>query len=364
MSSNAPTTNFAAIPSRRARAILILFGLLTLFCLGVTLSPLKSDHRYHNLPGEGDLALYQAEAKRMQGGESYYSAVETELRSRGYPMRSPFNWRMPLPLWLFGKLPANSARVILTAVSMAVLGLSVVVMEREFGARAAMVGIPLLVGAVSACWLAPLFYLTELWAGMFIALSLCCYATNRRWCAVAAGIAAQFLREIAVVYSLVSLGYALWRRQYREAAVWVAGLAAYALFVGYHVHTVMNLIRPDDRYQLEGWIQMGGAAFVIGTAHLNSIIIQLPQWVAALYFCLAMLGFAGWNTRTGQRFGLTIVAYVIAFSIAGHYYNQYWGAIYAPILCFGFARSPAAIRDLWAASKWHVGPLKRSLPTG
>jgi hypothetical protein len=363
MSSNRPATGLAALPARRARIVAVLYCALALFCVGITLSPLKSDHRYNDLPGEGDLALYQAEAKRMQAGESYYDAVAAELRSRGYPMQSPFNWRMPLPLWLFGTLPADSARLLLAVASLVVLFMSLAVMEREFGAQATILGIPLLVGTLSACWLAPLFYLTELWAGVFIALSLCCFATNRRWCGVAAGLAAQFLRELSLVYSLVALGCALWRRQYREAAVWVAGLVIYALYLGYHVRAVAALTRPEDLYQLEGWIQLGGAAFIIGTAQLNSIIILLPQWVAALYFCAAMIGCAGWNTRTGQRFGLTITAYVITFSIVGHYYNQYWGAMYAPLLCFGVAGAPAAIRDLCIAAGWTSRQPRKSLTT-
>lgn len=352
MESSAPSTSFVTLSPRAARTVLIAFAALAIFCVGVTFSPLKSDHRFHNMPGEGDLALYKAEAKRMQSGESYYSAVAAELRARGYPMQSPFNWRTPLPLWFFGKLPSPAAPILLGATSALVLLLGFRVLEREAGALATLIGMPLLFGSLAACWIEPLYYLTELWAGVFITLSLCCYATGRRWMGVATGLAAQFLRELSLLYSLISLGLAIRAKQYREAAVWALGLLCYGAFLGYHVATVSKLIRPDDLFQPAGWIQLGGTAFIVGTAHLNSVILTLPQWVAALYFCLAMIGFAGWNSTVGQRFGLTMAAYVMAFAVVGLYYNQYWGALYAPILCFGAARSPAALRDLVMAAGW------------
>jgi hypothetical protein len=361
---HAPSTSFARFGRRQAQLVLFLFTAFTLFCVAISCSPLKNDHRYNNLPGEGDLALYRAEANRIAAGESYYSAIATELRARGYPTQSIFNWRMPLPVWLVGKLPAHAAQGILCLASLGVFFLGWTVMQREAGTLSLFWGLPLLFGGISACWVGNLFLLTELWAGIFIALSLCAYATNRPWWGVAAGLAAQFLRELSAVYTLVALGLAMYRRRWREVAVWGAGLACYAVYAGYHMHVVSGLIRPDDLAQSGSWIRFGAAPFVIGTAHVNSLLLLHPQWLAALYFALAMLGFASWNTRAGLRFGLTMVAYVMAFSVVGQYYNQYWGAIYAPLLSFGAARAPAALRDLWrvARSGKALSPPSYSLP--
>ncbi len=352
----APPTAFSRLSPRPARGVLLFFLTVIAFCIGLTISPLKSDHRYHDIPGEGDLALYRAEAARVRAGESYYSAAGTELRARGYPTRNVFNWRTPLPVVLFGKLPGPLAPLILALASMAVLLLGLKLIEREDGVFAVLIGIPLLFGALSACWMEPLYYLTELWAGVFIALSLCCYATNRSAMGVVAGLSALFLRELSLLYVLISLGFALARRRWTEAAAWISGLALYAVFLGFHIHSVSQLIRPDDFAQPEGWVRFGGTAFIIGTAHLNALILLQPQWVAAVYFGLAMLGFAGWNNTVGQRFALVVSTYVITFSVIGLYYNQYWGAMYAPLLCFGAARAPASLRDLWKACQWQAQP--------
>lgn len=355
----APQTALARFSCWQARAILALLAVYALFCVGLTLSPKKIDNRYHNRPGEGDLALYRAEAKRIRAGEGYYSAIATELRERGYPTRSVLNWRTPLPVWLIGKLPPGVAQWLLCGAAIVVLALSVPVIEREDGSYALLIGIPLLFGALAAAMFDELYVLSELWAGVFIALSLVSYGAERRGLGFVAGIAAQFLRELSAVYSAVALGMALYERRWREATAWFAGLALYAGFWAYHWQTVRGLIRPDDLAHAQGWLQLGGTAFIVSTAHMNSLLLLLPQWVVAIYFALAMLGFASWSTPAGVRFALTMTLFVAAFGVVGQYFNQYWGAIYAPLLCYGAARAPLALRDLWRASEWG-SPLRTS----
>ena len=74
--------------------------------VGVTLSPLGSTNLLPGSKGGADVALYRAEVDRISRGEGYYQAAAAELTPRGYPTRSVFNWRTPLPMWLLGKLPA------------------------------------------------------------------------------------------------------------------------------------------------------------------------------------------------------------------------------------------------------------------
>ena len=53
----------------------------------------------------------------------------------------------------------------------------------------------------------------------------------------------------------------------------------------------------------------------------------------------------------GQRAGLTVCAFAVAFSVAGHEFNQYWGSLMAPLLCFGVVRFPASLRDTVQAAR-------------
>ena len=82
-----------------------IVALATLFCIGVAVSPLWQGNAERQKRGAGDVALYRAEVDRIHNGEGYYQAAAAELTARGYPTRSVFNWRTPLPMWLIGQLP-------------------------------------------------------------------------------------------------------------------------------------------------------------------------------------------------------------------------------------------------------------------
>ena len=73
----------------------------------VTVSHLSSSNLGPHPNEAGDVALYRAEVARIRHGEGYYQAAAAELTARGYPTRSVFNWRTPLPMWLLGKMPAK-----------------------------------------------------------------------------------------------------------------------------------------------------------------------------------------------------------------------------------------------------------------
>ena len=65
-------------------------------------------------------------------GESYYEAAADELTSRGYPTRSVFNWRTPLPMWLLGMLPAfEIGKAIIGFLAVAVILLAFEALARE-----------------------------------------------------------------------------------------------------------------------------------------------------------------------------------------------------------------------------------------
>ena len=114
--------------------LLVLFALAAVFFVALTLSPLKSGFADAPDRGPGDIELYRAEVDRIRAGESYYDAAASELRSRGYPTRKLFNWRMPLPMWLIGKLPDVSlAKGLLCLATVALICLSFCLLEDEAG---------------------------------------------------------------------------------------------------------------------------------------------------------------------------------------------------------------------------------------
>lgn len=331
-------------------ALFIFLATATLF-VAVTLSPMKSGFADAPNRGPGDIALYRAEIDRIHAGETYYASAADELTTRGYPTQSVFNWRTPLPMWLLGNLPDPAlGKALLGAAAIALLLFSFALISEEGSSRQGVLAALLLVGALMPIVLGNLFVMTELWSGVFLALSAVAYGLERRRLGVIAGLSALFLRELAAPYCVVCAVLAVKDRRRGEAVAWLAGCIAYFTFYGFHLSQVLPLIPATETVQQSNWIRFGGAGFVISTAQMNAWLLLLPQWVTAIYLAAALLGFARWNTPAGQRIGITVAIYLISFSIAGQSINQYWGSMIAPLLCLGAARFPAALRDyLFAA---------------
>jgi hypothetical protein len=126
---------------------------------------------------------------------------------------------------------------------------------------------------------------------------------------------------------------------------------AYTVFFAWHVASVLPLIGADDLAHQGSWLQLGGLPFVLSLCQMSAFLLLLPQWVTALYFTAALLGLAGWNSAMGQRIALVTSAYLALFAAVGHPFNQYWGALFAPLLCFGVARLPATWAGLYRTAE-------------
>jgi hypothetical protein len=246
------------------------------------------------------------------------------------------------------------------------IGLAIVAMllafewtAREGGRGPSALCVLLMIGAALPCFLSNYFVMPVLWAGALIAISVCACGIDRPKLGVVSGIAAVFVRDLAGPYCVFGLAAALWQRRMKEAEMWAVGLSAYAVLFGGHWWAVDALQTPADVAQPQSWVQFGGAAFLISAVQLNGFLLVLPQWVSAIYFPLALLGFASWSSPAGQRAGLAAMMYVVLFAMIGQPFNQYWGAMIAPLLCLGAARAPLALRDLYRAVA--VGQVPRAV---
>jgi hypothetical protein len=345
-----PPTAFARISPRHAAVVVAVTIATTLFFVAVTFSPLKSGFADAPSRGPGDVKLYQAEIARMQQGEGFYAASAAELKPRGYPTRSLFNWRTPLPVALVGMFAdVRVGQAFLGAAALLLMFLAFDWLCRECGTHGALLGMLLLTGALLPVALDELFVMPEIWSGVLIALSVAAYAQGRGMLGLLVGLAALFCRELAAPYCLLCLAIALRQKNWREVAGWFGGFAAYGVFYALHVRQVLPLIGRDDVAHVHGWVRLGGAGFVISTAQMNAYLLLLPQWVTALVVSAALLGVAAWNSPAGERLGLTLAGYLVAFSIVGQDFNQYWGSMIAPLFCLAAARFPAALADLAAS---------------
>jgi hypothetical protein len=196
------------------------------------------------------------------------------------------------------------------------------------------------------------YVMSEVWCGVLIAASLACYGVERREAAVICGLSALFVRELAAPYCLVCGLIAIGERRWKEVAGWLAGGLAYAGFYAWHISQVLPLIDVDGRAHTQGWLQFGGAAFVISLVQMNVYLLLLPQWISAVYLLVALVGFAAMESGWERRAAWSACVYVLAFGFLGQPFNQYWGAIIAPLFCFGAAQGIAAFLDLWHAARF------------
>src|SRR5262245_41057601 len=174
-------TGFGRLSPWAARGVLAVAAAIIAWFVSISLSPSAIDYAAHPRGGHGDIELYQAEIHRIQQGEGYYEAANAELRPRGYPVRSVFNWRTPLPMWLLGILPSDAAgRALIGLLAAALVALAVHVVAGEANARVGIFCGVLLIGALMPCWLKDTYVMPVVWAGVLIGLSVCAYAIDRR----------------------------------------------------------------------------------------------------------------------------------------------------------------------------------------
>ncbi|MEX0867354.1 MAG: hypothetical protein WD030_08340, partial [Pirellulales bacterium] len=344
-------SHLRALSPWQARGALVLLAVVIVGGIAVACSSLSQGFADATDRGPGDRELFAAKAERIAAGEGYYEAAAVELTDRGYPTQSVFNWRTPLPMWLLGRTSLLFGKVLLIALAAVLLLTAFEWTAREGGAAVAVLTSLLLLAALLPCVLGDLVVMPVLWAGVLIALSVSLLGLGKARLGVVSGVAALFIRELAGPFCAGACMYALWKKQYREAASWAAGIALYLVFFAWHAVQVAAHQPTDGHAHAASWIQLAGAPFVLATAQMNTLLLLSPQWLTAVYLPLALLGFVSWTTDAGQRAGLAAVGYLLLFAVVGQEFNQYWGALTAPLLCLGAGRAPLAMRDLWRAAQ-------------
>ena len=322
----------------------ILAGLVVLLAVGLWYPPAAPPNP-KVVPG-GDIVLFRAVVERMRAGEPYYATMRDELRQRGYPTASIFNWRPPATFLLVARSPGVVHGL------MFVLGVSAVALTfRIFaGTPVAMrsLAIVLLLGSAALPFV-PIdgLYLPELWAGIFLLLSVLAYALGVVRLAVCCAILAACARELAMPYVLVSLALAFYEQRWREVRWYVAGLAIFALYYVGHVATALRHIQPGDMTHTYSWISFGGWPFVVSTTALGGWHILFPRWTGAIG---AVLVAASVWSPADRHLKVMAVVYLSLFCVVGQPFNNSWGLLTGPTwglaTAYGgtWARSPRAIR--------------------
>jgi len=321
-----------------ARRLLPILAALLLAVLGLVTGAERE--RSAPVSGPTDLGLYAYAAAAAAHPQTYYARVIAEQRREGYQLKPFVAVRPPALSFLLAALRTETLRrlavVALAFASLAAWWLrlsreGVSPLPRAFDLLA------LATGALPA--VAPqAAYLHEVWAGLLISLSLALRREDRFGLAVAVGLAAALVRELAAPYLLVMAATALLGQRRREAAAWALALAAFAAALAWHASMVDALVLPAD-HAGGGWLKLSGWPFVLHMAQWNAVLAASPAWLAALTVPAALAGAANWTTSLGRRLAAVLVTYVLAFAVIGRPENFYWGLVFTPLLPLGFARA-------------------------
>ncbi len=370
-----PTNRFAAWPRGAARLLIAALAALLVLAALVPITAGKMDKPVVGFvdavtgkaaavaarPRDDDLALYDRVIARISKGENYYVAVADEHRKSDYPLRPGVAVRLPtmayLDMWL-GDRGQGDARIVPGEVAAAVVLLAAVMWAwwgrlgaEPGGARYQRIGTALIFMGASLGLNRYYFVLHELWAGMLIALSLGLHRPGSKWlgAVLAAGLALA-IREHALPYVMLMAATALWRREWKEGAAWLALIAGFFVYLGIHLHLVAQQVRPGDVIGPD-WLVIRGLSGWLSSIVLSSNLRFLPHFLAGPLVLLMVLGWAGWKSPLGSTAALLFLGYGLLFMLAGRADNFYWGAVIAPVMFGGLTFMPRAVTSLARAAR-------------
>jgi hypothetical protein len=329
---------------RRVRAGLILLGLAGLLAFGLREgNSIRTPRRPANEPS--DAVLHTRVIEQLRGSDSYYEVVGRELRRLGYPARSVFNWRTPAHYEVVAWLSPERATTILRVLVLIVVFGAIWGPAREAPPRRIIAGFLMLGAMLVPLMLADAVVFAEACAGTAIGLSLALYSRGR-WCVLAAclGIAAVFLREIAIPFAVTCGLMAIIQRRRKEAITWILGGVAYVIYYALHAMKVAQHIQPTDFAHTESWLQFQGLSFVLRALHGNGLLALAPGWFTSVVCALALAGTCAQSISPAVKWPLLV--YFVFFSVAGHSFNFYWGWVAIPLWSYAVVHSDLGLRRL------------------
>lgn len=349
----AQPSRFATLSATQARLALALLALLllsTLLALGTPGPPPVSHDPAKRADDQTDVVLYETIVENVRHGGRYYPVTADALRAGNYPLRPFVTFRLPTLAMIQAALPAFATMLMLYALAAATALAWFARLTPAFSrGPPRIVAMALLAGGMMAFVQADLAAFHEIWAGLFIALSLAVRRTDRWIPAVAFGLAAVLIRETAGLYLAIMAVLAWLGGGRREALAWGAAIAVLAVAIGLHAHAVAQVVRPLDPAS-PGWSGLLGFGFFVRTMTISTALGLAPQWLAAPLVGLALFGWASWRDELGLRMLALLAGYAAVLAVFGRTDTFYWGLLIAPAILVGLAFVPDGLRDLIAAA--------------
>jgi hypothetical protein len=284
--------------------------------------------------GGGDSESFGHVVNAMRQGRSYYDAMGAMLRSEDFPSASVFNWRSPAIYIVFALLPFPEQWLLIPALlTIVAFALPRLPSAWPIWICVAVVSTAFVMAHPKTAWL------SEPWAGIFIAISMA-FVIHGRWhAALTCAVIACLIRELSVLYLAV-----LWIAERRRFSHWNVLLmfGALATFYSLHWRAVLEAVQPGDRLGIS-WLAFGGMGFVRESLHVTALglIAVVPlAW---------LLGVSTVAPDMPRVMRWSIWAYALGFMIAGRPDNGYWGFIVSPSHMLAVGYLPPYVR--WRTAK-------------
>ncbi|MFN6935809.1 MAG: hypothetical protein ACK4NZ_11765 [Tsuneonella sp.] len=350
---------FAHWPRNRARLALFLVALL--FALSAIV-PISRGRGADTVPQFGsvtvsdpsarddDLSVYDNVLVRLKRGESYYPAVAAEHREIGFPLTPGLAVRLPTLAWFYAAIGETGERAFAILLFLGVL----IVWWRRLGElpeTAAQRPLCMALIGIGAVLVLNVYYyrLHELPSGMLLAIGFGLWRPGKWFPAILPIAAALAIREHSLPFVALLGAMAIWRRDWREAAVWTALGAAFIAGLALHLHLVAEQARAGDLVS-QSWLAMRGLSGWLEAMIFPTNLRYLPHYIAGPVVVAMLLGWAGWRGPVGTFGFLLLAGYGFAFTIAGRDENYYWGLMVTPLLALGLAFAPMAAKGLLRAA--------------
>ena len=347
----AAPSRFAGLSRQRARIGLVLVMALIALCLTALATPPPPATTGDKATDQADVVLYDGIVQGVRYGGSYYDVTAAGLRSGNYPLRPFVTFRLPTLATVQAALPPFAVLGLLYALAFAVMvawaARLVPALTRK---PPVFVALTLLAGGMIAFVQPELVPFHEIWAGLFVALSLALRRPGRWVEAAAFGLIAMLIRETAAL-SVAVMCLAAWRDgQRKEALGWATTVAVLAVVVFLHARAVAEVVTPLDPVS-PGWAGMLGPGFYVTTLSVSTALMLAPLWLGSILVALSLVGWAAWRDPLATRALAMFVAYGALLSVAGRPDTFYWGLMVAPAFLIGLAFAPDGLRDLWTRAR-------------
>lgn len=338
----------ARLPRPFALALALLLAITSAWCLTTHPPPIKVAKK----GGYTDVRLYHDIVAGMVAGKPYHQAAAEMQRAHHYPLKPAVAMRPPTLAEMEAMLGWAGLQYLAEGLAFAAIFLWIIATDGLLTLPERGLSLLALGAGGGEVVNRGLLALHEYWTGLFVAIALAGVVgwPRKWWWIVLPAACGLFIRELTLPFVALALVFALYDRDWKQAAAWVAVIGAFLLFMQWHAGEVAAQVRPGD-ITSPGWHAMQGFSAFLKAVIFTSVLSPLPLPLALL---AAMLPLFGWGALSGRAgaFALMLVAgYVVMISAFSRADTFYWGAVMLPWYFAGFALLPRAFWQLWGAIK-------------